>query len=71
MEVHPLDQLRKVVHQYSEKTVELDFFRALATDQELAKLKPLDGQGWGWFDCARLAEVDFVAADLPMARFLI
>lgn len=71
MEVAPLDLLREVVHCYAEKTVALEFYRALASDQELARLRPLDGQGWGWFDCAKLAEIDFVAADLPMARFIM
>ena len=71
MDVAPLDLLRSVVHHYPGKTVELEFYRALASDQELAKLTPLDGQGWGWFDCAKLAEVDFVAADLPVAKFLM
>lgn len=65
-----LDKMFSTIHSYSEKTICLDFYRALPKDMNNFNPKPLDGQELAWVRREDLPSYDFAEADKGIIEFL-
>ena len=65
-----LDKMFSITHKYPEKTVCLDFFRALP--EEINDFSPvgLDGQEIAWLSVEEFSRYDFAEADKPFVEML-
>ncbi len=65
-----LDKMFSVTHDYPEKTVCLDFFRAVPEDIKNFKPEGLDGQKIAWLSIEKFSCYDFAEADKPFIKML-
>lgn len=65
-----LDKMFSVIHTYPEKTVCLDFFRAIPEDIKKFNPKGLDGQEIAWIPVKNFSYYDFAEADKPFIEML-
>ena len=65
-----LDKMFSVIHTYPEKTVCLDFFRAVPEDVKIFKPEGLDGQKIAWLSVENFYCYDFAEADKPFIEML-
>lgn len=66
-----MDKMFSTIHSYSEKTVCLDFYRALPEDMNNFNPKPLDGQELAWVKKSDMKSYDFAEADKGIIEFLM
>ena len=65
-----LDKIFATIHSYFDKTVCLDFYRALPEDMDKFTPEPLDKQEFAWVDRRDLLTYDFAEADRRIIEFL-
>lgn len=65
-----LDKIFSIIHSYPEKTVCLDFFRAVPEDVKNFKPQGLDGQEIAWISAGKFLSYDFAEADKPFVEML-
>lgn len=68
--IEVLDKMFSVTHDYPEKTVCLDFFRAVPEDVKNFKPECLDGQKIVWLPVEKFSYYDFAEADKPFVAML-
>lgn len=66
-----LDKIFSTIHSYSEKTVSLNFYRALPENMNMFNPKPLDKQELTWVKREDLLSYDFAEADKGIISFLV
>ena len=70
VDIITLDKIYSIKYEYPEKKVFIEFFRALPLDVMNFNPMSLEGQGIRWEEPGSLCDVNWVPADLPLAKRL-